>query len=105
MHIIRGPLDEHRQNPALRAEIQFFDAMAAADIPGSIIYNVNAGRQVDALTWTFKGGRSVYEIKGGLHWIVDGRWYCQGGDGEVTEMQYTPVEQAMEVALAVSDAL
>ena len=105
MRTIKGPLDEHRQNPALRAEIQFFDAMAEADIPGSIIYNVNVGHQVDAFDWTFKGGRHAYEVKGGLHWIEDGRWYCQGRDGVVTEMPYTPVEQAMEVALAVSDAL
>ncbi len=37
MNIIRGPLGEHRPNPALRAEILFIDAMPAADIPGSII--------------------------------------------------------------------
>ena len=105
MHIIRGPLDEHRQNPAARAEIQFFDAMAAADIPGSIIYNLNVGHQVDLFDWTYRGGRHAYEVKGGQHWIEDGRWYCQGRDGTVTEMLYTPVEQAMRAALAASDAL
>ena len=105
MEVIRGPLDEHRQNPALQAEIAFFDALTAADIPGSIIYNLNIGRQVDGFAWTLGGRRIAYEAKGGLHWIEDGRWYCQDRGGNVKHEPYTPVEQALRVALAASDAL
>ena len=105
MKIIRAPYEEHRQDPALWAEVRFFDAMAAADMPGSIIHNLNIGRQVDAFSWTYRGGRTSYEVKGGQHWIDDGRWYCRGRDGNVVEMPYTPVEQAMQAALAASDAL
>lgn len=105
MEPVKEPTEEQRNDPSLRAEIAFYDALTAVNLDGSVYYDVRVGRQVDAFAWVRDRWRGAAEVKGGQHMVKDGNWYRRETNGNFTKLDTSPPDQAFAAALAVRDTL
>lgn len=105
MEPVKEPTQEQRNNPSLRAEIAFYDALTGVSLDGSVYYDVRVGKQVDAFAWFEDQWRGAIEVKGGQHMVRDGFWYCRETDGKYTKLETSPPDQAVAAAMAVRDTI
>ena len=105
MEPVKEPSQDQRNDPNLRAEIAFYDALINVDLEGAAYYDVRVGKQVDAFAWFTDLWRCAIEVKGGQHMVKDGAWYSRETDGNFIKLETSPPEQALAGALAVRDTI
>lgn len=105
MEPVKQPEQHHREDRDRGAEIKFYQALIDTDLDGQVYYDVHVGKQVDVFAWVMNRGRCAIEVKGGRHWIRDGKWYCMERDGNERALGNSPPEDAMSRALAIRDVM
>ena len=105
MEPVKQPEQHHRNDRDRGAEIKFYEALIDTNLNGQVYYDVHVGKQVDLFAWVMNRGRCAIEVKGGRHWISDGKWHCKERDGNERELENSPPEGAMSRALAIRDAM
>lgn len=102
---VKEPTQDQRDDPNLRAEIAFYDALTRLDLDGSVYYEVRVGKQVDAFAWFKDQWRGAFEVKGGQHLVKDRSWYLRETNGNFTKLDTSPPDQALAAAMAVRDTI
>ena len=105
MEPVKVPAQHQRDDPNLRAEIAFYDALTGVGLDGSVYYDVRVGKQVDAFAWFRDRWRGAFEVKGGQHMVKDGTWYLRDANSNFTKLDTSPPDQALAAAMAVRDAI
>ena len=105
MEPVKEPTQDQRDDPNLRAEIAFYDALTRLDLDGSVYYEVRVGKQVDAFAWFKDQWRGAFEVKGGQHLVKDRSWYLRETNGNFTKLDTSPPDQALAAAMAVRDTI
>ena len=105
MESVKEPTQDQRNDPNLRAEIAFYDALTGVNLDGSVYYDVRVGRQVDAFAWFIGKWRGAFEVKGGQHMAKDDSWYLRETNGNFIKLDTSPPDQALAAAMAVRDTI
>ncbi len=105
MEPVKQPTQEQRDDPNLRAEIAFYDALTRVKLDGSVYYDVRVGRQVDAFAWFKDRWRGAFEVKGSQHMVKDDNWYLRDTNGNFSKLDTSPPDQALAAAMAVRDII
>ena len=105
MEPVKEPTQEQRNNPSLRAEIAFYDALTGVSLDGNVYYDLRVGKQVDVFAWFKDQWRGAFEVKGGQHVVRDGFWHLRETDGNYTNLETSPPDQAVAAAMAVRDTI
>ena len=73
------PFPSCRENtPKRQAEKQIYQALAASDLEGYVLYEVkpiSSAPQLDFAIWIVGIGIFGVQVKGGKYVVIEGRWY------------------------------
>ena len=101
------PFPTCRQDtPKRQAEKQIYEALAASDLDGHVLYEVRpipTAPQLDFAVWIVGVGIFGIQVKGGRYLLVEGEWYLITERGRV--LKESPVPSTWDAAMAIRDVV
>ena len=94
------------ETPKRRAEKQIYEALAASDLDGHVLYEVRpipTAPQLDFAVWIVGVGIFGIQVKGGRYILVEGEWYLITDRGRF--LKESPVPSTWDAAMAIRDVV
>ena len=92
--------------PKRRAEKQIYEALAASDLDGHVLYEVRPLRtspQLDFAVWIVGVGIFGIQVKGGRYILVEGQWFLITDKGRL--LRESPVPGTWDAAMAIREVV
>ncbi len=92
--------------PKRQAEKQIYQALAASDLEGYVLYEVkpiSSAPQLDFAIWIVGIGIFGVQVKGGKYVVIEGRWYLITDQGR--HPRESPVPSTWDAAMAIRDVV
>ena len=105
--IVYPPFPTCRQDtPKRQAEKQIYEALAASDLDGHVLYEVRpipTAPQLDFAVWLVGVGIFGIQVKGGRYLLVEGEWYLITDRGRV--LKESPIPSTWDASMAIRDVV
>ena len=92
--------------PKRQAEKQIYEALAASDLDGHVLYEVRpipTAPQLDFAVWLVGVGIFGIQVKGGRYLLVEGEWYLITDRGRV--LKESPIPSTWDASMAIRDVV
>ena len=92
--------------PKRQAEKQIYEALAASELDGHVLYEVRplpTAPQLDFAVWIVGVGIFGIQVKGGRYLLVEGEWYLITDRGRV--LKESPIPSTWDASMAIRDVV